>query len=198
MKQFFSAAILALLMLCGTLPARAAIVGFAGPSAVQAGAQFDVAVRVDAISSLYAYNLSVRYDPLALRFVAQAEGAFLQAGGATYFIEGTVDEPGGLISFTGASLIGPHSGVAGGGGLFTLTFAALDVADRTLASFSLEDALFLAPDIEEIGVGWGPACSVRILGGAGQVPEPAVPALLLAGAAAMAVGRRRRITCRGA
>ena len=198
MKQLFSAAILALLMLCGASPARAALIGFSGPSAVQAGTQFDVGIRVDDISALYAYNLSVRYDPLALRFVAQSEGAFLQAGGAAYFIEGAVDAAAGMISFTGASLIGPHQGVTGGGMLFTLTFAALEVADMTLASFSLQDALFVDAAIEEIGVALVPAYGVRILGGEGQVPEPAVPALLLAGAAAMAIGRRRRVTCRGA
>ncbi|MFC5514065.1 cohesin domain-containing protein [Massilia jejuensis] len=201
MKHFFSAALFALLALCGASSALAVpTLSYAGPASVTAGEQFELGILVDDISDLYAYNLSVRYAPGAMRFVSQQEGGFLQGAGTTFFIEGAVDEAGGIVSFTGASLIGAVPGADGGGVLFTLTFAALAVADQTLVAFSLEDALFLNASLEEIGMTMAPNFSVRIVNpDTGEVPEPAVPVLLLAGAVALAVGRRRpgwRATCR--
>lgn len=109
------------------------------PSAV-IGQTIIVSIQIRAVADLYAFQFDLSSA------VSVNEGPFLQGGGITYFVPGTIDNVGGSITANADTLIGPISGVTGNGSVATITFTAkasgtspLSLANVILLSSSLSD-----------------------------------------------------------
>ena len=103
------------------LPTGQAVLSFAGPPAIAAGAEITLDVDIAAVEQLHSAPLFVRYDATRLEFVAAAEGAFLaQQGQATVFSVSPNPAAGQIV--VGYKLAGASGGVSGSGTLFRITF----------------------------------------------------------------------------
>jgi hypothetical protein len=110
------------------------------------GDTFNVNVDVANINDLYAYQLDLTFDPTLLAAVSVTEGPFLQSGGSTFFIPGTIDNAGGSVTANADALIGATTGVSGSGTLLTFEFtalapgtSALDIANPIFLDSGLND-----------------------------------------------------------
>ena len=144
-------------------------------SNVQLGQSFSVGIAVTGVADLFAYQFDIGFDQTVLTATGVTEGAFLGAGGATFFISGNIDNASGLIGATANSLLGAVPGVTGSGELARITFtvvgggsSAVNILNATLLDSSLSGI--------ELTVQNGTVST-----GAAGIPEPS--ALELLGAA---------------
>jgi Cohesin domain len=173
-------------MLFGLLPAVAVFAApsftlSSTPSVLEPGFVMPLDVNASALTDLYAYQLSVNYDPTLFRANAVTEGPFLASGGATFFDGGTIDNTAGEISFVLDTLLGPGPGVTGSGLLDAISFTVLRHGG---GSISLSDVLAL----DSIGN----VIAVTTPGLPLSTPEPGSVVLLSVGALAMLFGLMRR------
>ncbi len=145
-----------------------------------AGSNFSVQLVGSGLSDLYSYEFSVVFDPKFFHVLDVTEGPFLATGGSTIFDGGTIDNTGGEVGFAFDTLISAVSGVSGGGVLANIDLAALTFGTSSL---SLTDVLALDSALNEIAVTASPIALA--------VPEPETMALLLVGAGACLVFRKR-------
>jgi Cohesin domain/PEP-CTERM motif len=141
---------------------------------------FDVAVNISGAVDLYDYELDLSFDPTVLEANSVSKGSFLDDGGATFFIPGTIDNIGGTISFNADTLLGPPPGVTGDGILLVFSFTALNpgTSALTIENEILQDSLGdIISDTTTAG-----SVTVETAGGGNQtVPEPSTLLLLLVG-----------------
>ena len=191
LKRSFAIGSLALgsLALSAWAPASAATVSFS-PAAVSVatGESFTVDVRISDAADLFGFQFDLGFDPSKLTASVITEGAFLQAAGATLFIEGTVDNTAGTVSELANSLNGAVPGANGNGVLATIRFTA---ASAGTSSINLFNTYFLDSGLAELTVGAGGPISVTATGPSTAVPEPSSALLALAALAALGASRRR-------
>lgn len=115
-------------------PAAVAATGVTvtAPGTVAAGAPVTVAITADAGADLFAYDLTVRYDPALLQYAGASET--YPAGGF-----GAVTQTPGVVSFTHTRL-GTSPGLTGAQTLVTFSFTALASGAATV---TLTGATFL-------------------------------------------------------
>ena len=138
---------------------------------VPTGGEFSVSVDIADVTDLFGYNLSVSYEPAKVRFVSLSEGRFLSDVNTTFFVPG-IDDGSGLVSFSGAALIGPIAGATGSGNLLSFIFAR----------FALSDVLLIDSALASLDVDTQ-VLDVTVIGAPTSVPEPS--SLLLVSAAAL-------------
>ena len=156
----------------------------ATPDPAVVGAPVSVDLVLTDVVDLYAYQLSLSFDPSLLQVTGVAQGALLPGGGSTFFDGGSVNNTLGSISFMFDSLVGGVPGVNGTGVLATVSFDVVGTGTSTLA---FADTLFLDSGLADI--------SVQITNGSLQtlpVPEPASFLMFGMGLAAIAVRRYRK------
>jgi general secretion pathway protein D len=126
-----------------------------------------VPVAVSSVSDLYDYEFDLAFDPTILQLTGVTEGPFLSSGGTTFFFPGIIDNTAGTVTFVADTLIGPISGVTGGGTLVDLNFHAISLggSDLTLSNVILQDSIG-----SDIAFTTGPG-HVTVLS---TVPEPAL------------------------
>jgi hypothetical protein len=156
---------------------------------VTVGQIFTLDVRIAGASDLYAFGFNLGFDPSLLSANSISEGAFLPSGGATLFIDGTIDNGAGTLSDTSDALNGAVPGVDGSGILATVSFTAL--ASGT-SRISLFNPILLDSGLADIPVDGIQTGSVTVLPGSTNVPEPSSFVLLGIGLTSLALGRRRR------
>lgn len=173
-------------MLVGLLPATTVLAApsftlSSTPSVLEPGIVMTLDVNASALTDLYAYQLSVLYDPTLFKATSVTEVPFLTGGGATFFDGGTIDNTAGEISFVFDTLLGPGPGVTGSGLLDAISFTVLRHGSGTI---SLSDVLAL----DSIGN----VINVTTPGLPLSTPEPGSLVLLSVGALAMLFGLTRR------
>lgn len=139
------------------------------------GGGFSLDVIISNVTDLFAYQFDVAFDPSVLAVQSITEGAFLSGGGSTFFIPGSIDNVAGLISFTANTLIGPITGVNGGGVLAQLNFSAVGAG---ISSVDLSGVILLDSSLLDISAGVS-AGSVQVQSRA--IPEPASVWLVASG-----------------
>lgn len=135
-------------------------------------------------TDLYAYQVDLVFNPLLVQATAGTEGPFLGTGGTTFFDGGTIDNVGGVASFTFDTLLGAGPGVNGAGILETIQFSVLGSGPAT---FTFASVLALDSRLDAITL------DARGATFAVAVPEPSQISLMLAGlGGVLALARRRR------
>jgi Cohesin domain len=71
----------------------------ANQATVSSGASLSVNVNTSNVADLYDYQLDLTFNPNVVSAIGVTEGAFLQSGGSTFFIPGTIDNSAGSITF---------------------------------------------------------------------------------------------------
>ena len=112
------------------------------PVVVAGGPALDVPVNISGVSDLYAFQFDLSYDPSIIHVTSLSEGAFLPAGGSTFFLPGSIDNALGTLSMTADSLAGAIPGLSGSGQLAVVRFAVLasGISPLTLSSITLLDS----------------------------------------------------------
>ena len=129
---------------------------------VSQGSTFDIEVDISGAVDLYAYQLDLAFNPTVLQATGTInEGSFFQSGGG--FVPGIVDNTSGTITFNADTLLGPISGLTGGGQLIVFEFAALasgssslDLANITLLDSNFNNIDFTSTDGSVTVTGSGP------------------------------------------
>ena len=153
----------------------------ATPAPAVTGSTVDLNVQIAGIADLFAYQFTLSFDPTVQQASAGTEGAFLGAGGTTYFDMGTIDNTQGSISFAYNTLLGPVAGVSGSGSLAHFNF---NVIHNGTTALTFSDVMFLDSNMGELTVQANNA-SLQ------AVPEPASYVLFGLGLAGLALMRRR-------
>lgn len=153
---------------------------------VDVGQVFSLDIVVTGAVDLYAFQFDLGFNPTVIAGTSVSEGPFLATGGPTFFIAGSIDNAGGLISFTASTLLSAVPGVIGSGILATIQFSGLapGVSPVNLFGVTLLDSTFAGIDVTNVGG------TVTAVSAAASVPEPATLALLAGGM--LALGRRMR------
>jgi general secretion pathway protein D len=140
-------------------------------------------VKLIGVTDLYAYQFDLKFDPTVLEALSVSEGSYLSNGGPTLFFPGSVDNVGGIITFTADTLEG-LSGVSGSGTLASFSFEAITVGS---SSIEIQNVVLLDSTLAGI------AYDVSGGGVAVVAPEPSeAPVLLVFGVAGILLGRLRR------
>lgn len=148
------------------------------------GSTIDLDVLISGVTDLYGFQFTLNFDPAVLQALGGSEGAFLSAGGSTFFDAGTIDNTLGSVSFAFNSLIGAVPGVSGDGVLARFSFSASGLGSSAI---SFSDALFINASLAEL-----PAQLQGISLQVVAVPEPSTYLLFGAGLVGVMVLRRRR------
>ena len=99
---------------------------------VSIGTTFTINLTVENITDLAGWQLGVAFNPSVLSAVSVSEGDFLkQGGGATFFLEGIIDNIAGSITNVSGAYLGT-GGVSGTGVLLSITFSAKTVGEGSL------------------------------------------------------------------
>ena len=96
------------------------------------GSFFTVNVTVENANDLYMAVFDLSYDPKSLNVTKIEKGGFLDHGGDTYFINGTINYTSGCIDAITYALLGEIAGVNGSGTLARITFEVLASASSRL------------------------------------------------------------------
>ena len=110
----------------------------ANQATVSSGASLSVNVNISNVADLYDYQLDIAFNPNVVSAIGVTEGAFLQSGGSTFFIPGTIDNSAGSITLNAGTLLSAISGVTGGGTLVVFDFTALSPGTST---FTIENEI---------------------------------------------------------
>lgn len=97
---------------------------------VSIGQNFAIDVVVSSVSDLYGWEFKLSWDPSLLDTINVAEGAFLKAGGDTFFYYNLNTTAGRMV--VDCTLLGDVNGVSGSGTLARITFAVKNVGDCPL------------------------------------------------------------------
>ena len=154
---------------------------------VTVGTAFTLDVFVTGVSDLYAFQFDLGYDPAVLVATGIVEGAFLGTGGATFFIDGTIDNSAGSILFTANTLLTAISGVNGAGVLARIGFLATGVGQ---AQVNLSGVVLLDSSLSGINSDIASG-TVEVAGAAVPEPRPNLVIALLGLALARRVSGRR-------
>lgn len=141
-----------------------------GPITVGDTVTIDVAIS--GASDLYGYQFDLNFDPALLSVGASTEGALLSAGGATFFVSGSIGS--GQIAATADTLLTATSGENGDGILASLSFTAIGVGSSAL---SLDGVLLLDSALNLVD-GSSRGAALTIVPTNNTVPEPASLAIL--------------------
>jgi general secretion pathway protein D len=95
----------------------------AAPPSVKAGQQFNIDIKVDAVTDLANAPFVLSYDPVFVEFVSMAEGPFMKADGKPTTFSSKAEPAAGSVSVDLARTAS-SGGVSGGGSLVTATFRA--------------------------------------------------------------------------
>jgi hypothetical protein len=169
----------------GTMAATPALTAIATPSPVVAGSPLSLALLVSDIVDLYAFQVSLSFNPALLQLTSVSEGAFLLSAGPTTFGGGTANNTTGTVTFLFDSLFGALPGATGTGVLANLQFTTVAAG---VSPLTFSDALFLDSGGADITV-LTPAGSIQVT----AVPEPASYALFALGLAGLAITAKRRV-----
>ncbi|MCR2824251.1 cohesin domain-containing protein [Microbacterium sp. zg.Y909] len=131
------------------------------PATVTAGDSVTVTVAADAGADLFAYDLTVGYDPALLALTDGSET--YPAGGY-----GTVTESAGTVTFTSTRL-GTSPGLAGPHDLVTFSFTALAAGPATI---SLDAATFIDSASASQALPQPVTATVEIAAAPGSAPAP--------------------------
>ena len=155
-----------------------------GSFRVKEGENFTVPVLISNITDLYTAQFSLGFDPSFLHFVTQDEGDFLQAGGPTFFVPGTLTA--GAVSDLAVTLLEAIPGVSGSGTLVRLEFTTIRSGQTQLNLFGV---LLLDSSVSGITADT-PSSTVEITGA--SIPEPSTLFLGAVGASLLIFWRRVR------
>ena len=144
------------------------------------GGTFSLDIDAVDVVDLYAFQFDINFTSGLLSATSITEGDFLAAGGATFFVPGTIDNAAGRATFIANTLLGNIPGVNGGGKLATINFSALSpgTSPITFSNLALLNSSLTTINADPIDG------SVTV--DASAVPEPAyhvlvAAALLIAG-----------------
>jgi Cohesin domain len=140
-------------------------------SNVSLGGSTDVTIQITGVSDLYAFQFDVGFDASVVSATSVDEGAFLPAGGSTFFFGGSIDNVTGSISSIADSLIGPVPGVSGSGMLATIQFQGIGMG---ISPIQLSNIILLDSNLGDIDF-------TSADGSLSTVPEPKFVSLLLIG-----------------
>jgi len=93
---------------------------------------FEVNVTVSEVVDLYSWQAGMTFNPDVLEALSFSEGLFLRQGGTTIFVNGTIDNTAGVITYHACSLTGNVLGVTGNGTLGIIVFKVKDYGNSTL------------------------------------------------------------------
>ncbi|MHA1290585.1 MAG: cohesin domain-containing protein [Candidatus Thorarchaeota archaeon] len=109
------------------------------------GDEFNVSVDIQTDEEIYAYDISVRFDPNVIEGLQLTEGNFLKKDGAQTYVVSNIDNNNGLVQFA-VTRFNTQVGVTGNGTLFIITFNAvtngtshLNFSDTTITDPSLQE-----------------------------------------------------------
>ena len=156
-------------------------VAVVGPlSSPSVGDTFTVDVNIVGVTDLYAFQFDLLFNPTLLKAVNINEGAFLPAGGSTYFVPGTINYINGTVTGTLDTLLGPIQGITGDGTLAMIQFTALAPGVSALSLQNLTLLNSTLSDITPVTVQDG----LATINGAATVPEPSTISMVLCAVAA--------------
>jgi len=101
---------------------------------------FDINLTITDVVDLYSWQAGLTFKPNVLEALSFREGPFLRQGSTTIFINGTIDNTAGLITYYACSLTGHSLGVTGNGTLGIITFKVKNYGNSTL---NLVDVILL-------------------------------------------------------
>ena len=148
-------------------------------------------MNISSIADLYSFQFDIGFNAAVLSAQSVSEGAFLQTGGSTFFIPGTIDNVGGTIAFNADTLLGPIPGVTGSGVIATIDFLAIGSG---ISSVDLANTIFLDST--------GANITVSLEGGSVDVSsavvtaEPTTTILMISGIVALLLLTRQQFGSR--
>lgn len=156
----------------------------ATPDPAVLGSPVGLNVLIGGAADLYAYQFTLNFNPSVLQVTGVSEGAFLSAGGTTFFGPGTINNTLGTISFAFNTLIGELPGVSGSGVLAHIDFSTVAAGTSAL---TFADVILLNSQLGEVAAQMQNRSLV-----VAAIPEPAALVLFGLGLAGLAVRRQLR------